>query len=168
MEKNEQTQDQNQQDPQEQQTEDKAVDWEAKYREAVAQSRKWEDRAKENKAARDELDELKKSQMSEAERLQAEAKEAKERAEKLAAELEAEKARAERDKIAVEVAEKAGVPVHFLKGETREEMEAEAEELKAYRENRPPAQVFASDGKKPTHQKADPRSEFDQWIDEKL
>ena len=38
------------------------IDYEAKYREAVAHSREWEKRAKDNKAAADELQQLKEAQ----------------------------------------------------------------------------------------------------------
>ena len=44
------------------------IDYEAKYREAVAHSREWEKRAKDNKAAADELQQLKEAQLSEAEK----------------------------------------------------------------------------------------------------
>ena len=43
------------------------VDWEAKYKEAVAQSRKWEERAKANKDKADKWDAYEPQGMSEAE-----------------------------------------------------------------------------------------------------
>ncbi|RSX47817.1 hypothetical protein [Bifidobacterium castoris] len=49
-------------------TQDASTDWEAKYREAVAQSRKWEDRAKASFADSEELKKLKEAQMSDAEK----------------------------------------------------------------------------------------------------
>ena len=44
------------------------IDYEAKYKEAVAHSRKWEKLAKDNKTAADELQQLKEAQLSEAEK----------------------------------------------------------------------------------------------------
>ena len=44
------------------------IDYEAKYKEAVAHSREWEKRAKDNKTAADELQQLKETQLSEAEK----------------------------------------------------------------------------------------------------
>lgn len=67
-----------------------AIDWEAKYKEAVSHSRDWEKKAKANKAAADELNELKQSQMSEQEKLQSKNAEL----EKELSELRAEKDRA--------------------------------------------------------------------------
>lgn len=49
-------------------TQDASTDWEAKYREAVAQSRKWEDRVKASFADSEELKKLKEAQMSDAEK----------------------------------------------------------------------------------------------------
>ncbi|PWG60853.1 hypothetical protein [Bifidobacterium catulorum] len=48
--------------------EQQPTDWEAKYRETLAHSRKWEQRAKDNSAAAAELEKLKESSLSEAER----------------------------------------------------------------------------------------------------
>jgi len=44
------------------------TDWEAKYKELQAESRKWESRAKENKGAADELEKLRKAAMTEQEK----------------------------------------------------------------------------------------------------
>lgn len=83
------------------------VDWEAKYKEAVEQSRKWEGRAKANKEKADRWDAYQQEGMTEAEKL---AKRA-EAAEARLAEYEAEE---QRRKDAAEVAEKTGVPVSLL------------------------------------------------------
>lgn len=60
---------------------DTPTDWQAKYQETLAHSRKHEQRAKENAAAAKELAELKQAQMTEQQRAEAAASEATERAE---------------------------------------------------------------------------------------
>ena len=83
----------------EQQAEPQApdTDWEAKYKEAVAQSRKWEDRAKANKDKADKWDAYEQEGMSEAEKVA-------QRAERAEAELAQLKADAQRRTDAHEVA----------------------------------------------------------------
>ena len=91
------------------------------------ESRKWEARAKENKSAASELEEIKKAQMSELEKAQAEAEQAKAEAAKLKADME----RKEALKVA---AKQAGVDEELLSlmaGDTTEQINANAETLKA-------------------------------------
>lgn len=98
------------------------VDWEARYKEALAQSRKWEERAKANKAKADRWDEYEQQGMSEAEKLA-------KRAESAEAELAQLRADAQRRTDAEEVARATGVPVGLLLHcADREDMEAFAEE----------------------------------------
>ncbi len=98
------------------------VDWEAKYKEAVAQSRKWEERSKQNKAKADKWDAYEQEGLSEAEKAQ-------KRAEKAEAELAQLKAEAQRAADAKEVAEKSGAPESLLLFcADREAMEAFAKE----------------------------------------
>lgn len=98
------------------------TDWEAKYKEAVAQSRKWEDRAKANKEKADKWDEYEQQGLSEQEKLT-------KRAESAEAELAQLKADAQRRKDAAEVAEATGVPQGLLLHcPDREDMESFAKE----------------------------------------
>lgn len=98
------------------------VDWEARYKEALAQSRKWEERAKANKGKADKWDEYEQQGMSEQEKLA-------KRAESAEAELAQLKAAAQRRTDAEEVAKATGVPVSLLLHcADREDMESFAEE----------------------------------------
>jgi hypothetical protein len=98
------------------------VDWEAKYKEAVAQSRKWEDRAKANRDKAAKWDEYEQQGMSEVEKLT-------KRAESAEAELAQYRAEAQRRSDAEEVAKATGVPVGLLLHcADREGMEALAAE----------------------------------------
>ena len=98
------------------------VDWEARYKEALAQSRKWEERAKANKGKADKWDEYEQQGMSEAEKAQKRADEAE-------AELARLKADAQRHADAAEVSKETGVPVSLLLHcADREDMESFAEE----------------------------------------
>lgn len=81
------------------------IDYEAKYKEAVAHSREWEKRAKDNKTAADELQQLKEAQLSEAEKT---AKHIKELEAKNAA-YEAEK---QQNEWKTQVSKETGVPSH--------------------------------------------------------
>lgn len=99
------------------------VDYEAKWREAVQQSRKWEERAKSNKEKADRWDQYEQEGLSEAEK-------ATKRAEKAEAELEKLKAEGQRQRDAAEVSEETGVPVRLLLHcRDREDMEAFAKEF---------------------------------------
>ncbi len=101
------------------------IDWEAKFKEAQAQSRKWEERAKANKSKADKWDEYEQQGMSEAEKLA-------KRADAAEAELAQLKAEAQRRADAHEVAEANGVPEHLLSFcADREAMEAFAKEYAA-------------------------------------
>lgn len=98
------------------------VDWEAKYKDAVEQSRKWESRAKANKEKADKWDSYEAEGLSEAEKAQ-------KRAEKAEAELAQLKADAQRTADAKEIAAKHGVPESLLLYcADREAMEAFAKE----------------------------------------
>ena len=98
------------------------VDWEARYKEALAQSRKWEERAKANKGKADKWDEYEQQGMSEAEK-------AAKRAEQAEAELAQLKAEAQHRKDAEEVSKETGVPESLLLHcADREGMEALAKE----------------------------------------
>ncbi len=105
-------------------------DWKAEYERLLKHSRTWEDKAKRLADKAKKYDELEAQSMTDAERASA--------AEKRAAEAEAKVAeyerRAERDGIVAEVAEARGVDAEWLSrlaGDTREEVEANADWLKA-------------------------------------
>lgn len=89
-----------------------------------ALSRKNEERAKENEAAAKRLAEIEEANKSEAEKLLARA----EAAEKVIAERDAKEAA---EKLIAEVAKEKGVPANALRGATREDLEAHADELLA-------------------------------------
>jgi predicted RNase H-like nuclease (RuvC/YqgF family) len=114
--------------------ESEGTDWKA-------EARKWESRAKENKTAADEL-----------ERLRAEKEE-------LAGKVSEFQAREERAGWAREVATSAGVPAELIRGETREEMEAHAESLKAFASSLPRGPVVGAQGKTGQVKVADPKRE---------
>lgn len=98
------------------------VDWEAKYKEAVEQSRKWEGRAKANKDKADRWDAQQQEGMTEVEKLT-------KRAEEAEAKLAAYEADAQRRTDAAEVSEKTGVPASLLMHcADRADMEAFAKE----------------------------------------
>lgn len=109
-------------DPAQQQTQP-AVDWEARYREAVEQSRKWEGRSKANADKAKAYDAL-------AEKAEADAKRAADAETELAA-LKAEAAHAAQ---VAQVAEAKGVDADLLaamRADTAEELEAAADKLAA-------------------------------------
>lgn len=83
------------------------VDWEAKYKELQAQSRKWEERAKANKDKADKWDAYEQQGMSEVEKLT-------KRAESAESELAQLRAASQRNADAAEIAESTGVPVSLL------------------------------------------------------
>lgn len=113
------------QEPTEESQGTEQVDWEAKYKELQAQSRKWEERAKANKDKADKWDAYEQEGMSEAEKLA-------KRAESAEAELAQLKADAQRRADAHEIAETNGVPEHLLSFcASREAMEAFAKEYAA-------------------------------------
>ena len=104
------------------------IDWEARYKEAVAQSRKWEERAKANKERADEWDAATK------------------RAESAEAELGKLRESAQHDADAKEVAKETGVPAHLLAFcADRESMEAFAKEYAS--DSKPPAAAPAPDSR---------------------
>lgn len=101
------------------------IDYEAKYREAVAHSREWEKRAKDNKAAADELQQLKEAQLSEAEKTA----------------YEAEK---QQNEWKTQVSKETGVPIALLHGSTLEEMQANGKALADYIAEKTKPKVLAS------------------------
>jgi hypothetical protein len=98
------------------------VDWEAKFKELQAQSRKWEERAKANKDKADKWDAYEQEGMSEVEKLT-------KRAESAESELAQLKAESQRNADAAEIAESTGVPASLLLHcADRADMEAFAKE----------------------------------------
>ena len=100
------------------------IDYEAKYKEAVAHSREWEKRAKDNKTAADELQQLKEAQLSEAEKT---AKHIK-----------------EQNEWKTQVSKETGVPIALLHGSTLEEMQANGKALADYIAEKTKPKVHAS------------------------
>lgn len=105
------------QDPHGQQT---GTDWKM-------EARKWEDRAKANSAKIRELN----TRLSELDG----SKNSLDKALERIADLEAQNKIYAREKLAVDVASELGVQAGLLKGETREELEAHARALLAWRED---------------------------------
>lgn len=87
-----------------------------------AEARKWEDRAKANVSAAEELQQLKDAEKTEVQKAQ-------ERAAQLEKELGSERTA----RLRTEVAAAKGVPASSVTGTTREEMEAAADDLLAWR-----------------------------------
>lgn len=110
------------------------VDWESRYNDLKAHSRKWEDRAKRNEAAAKELAEIKQSQMSEAEK----AAEAVKRAEEAEAAKQEAEAKLARMSLVQKVSSEKNVPSALLQGDTEEELEASADALLAFAGSIPP------------------------------
>lgn len=97
-----------------------ATDWKA-------EARKWESRAKENRGAAEELAKLKESQLADIEKAKAEAAEAKAEADR----LRAEKSRAEAVRAAAGAAGVDADLLSLMAGDSPEEIEANAQVLKA-------------------------------------
>lgn len=119
------------------------IDYEAKYKEAIAHSRKWEKLAKDNKTAADELQQLKEAQLSEAEKTAKRIKEL----EAANAAYEAEK---QRNEWKAQVSKETGVPASLLHGDTLEAMTANAKAIDQYAHPKPkgmPNQGKTPDGK---------------------
>lgn len=124
-----------------------ATDWKA-------MARKWEKQAKENKAAADELAKLKEASMSE-----------QELAAKRAEEVEAQLREAQRKLHIYEAAKTAGIDVSLLermKGDTPEEIAANAEFVKSALGNAPKYPVVTDNGATAPTQKT--RTEIPQII----
>lgn len=105
-----------------------ATDWEAKYREALEQSRKWEARSKANAEKAKAYDAAQKG----AEEGQKAASDAVERAERAEAELAQLRAEKARSGIVAEVAAERKVDpalLALMQGDTREEVEKAADAL---------------------------------------
>lgn len=125
-------------EPVEGESQEQGTDWKA-------EARKWESRAKENLAAAkanetaaQRLAEIEESQKTEAQKVQ----EALEQAQRELAETRLQAARAE-------VAASKGVPVDLLSGGTREELEAAADALIAFRGEPAKGPVIPGQGKQP-------------------
>lgn len=131
------------------------IDWKA-------QSRKWERRAKENIAAAEELQKLKEEQMSEQEKFEA----AYKRVKTLETELQQTKEQEQITRDALEVAEVFGIPRGLITARNREDMEKQAQAIKDFAKSAPSAQVFPTEGKKPTtKQKQSLEQDFNDWFD---
>jgi uncharacterized protein (DUF3084 family) len=108
-------------------------DWKAEAEKIKAEARKWETRAKENSKAAERLAELEDAQKSAEQKA----------AERLAA-AEAKAAELEGRALRLEVAAEKGVPADLLTGATREDLEAAADKLIAFRGEQKPAPISAS------------------------
>jgi len=116
----------------------------AEVKEALDNSRKWESRSKANKT---ELDKA----IARAAELEAQNGE-------LSNKVKEFETKAERSKTIAEVAKEAGVPADALRGDTREELEAHAEVLKAL--IKPSGPVIPGQEKAPNKVGDDPLREF--------
>ena len=96
------------------------------------------------KAKAKELEELKASEMSEAEKAKADAEKQKKRADDLAAQIKAAEKKSEHDALVASVAKEKGVPADFLNGDTKEELEAFADQLSKW--GNPAAPVLGGEG----------------------
>lgn len=101
------------------------IDWEAKYNDLKAQSRKWEARAKENGEKAKKYDEIEQAKKTEAEK----AAEALNRAAEAEKAAEEAKARLELMEVVQKVSQETKVPAALLKGSTEEELKASAKAL---------------------------------------
>ena len=112
-------------------------DWKAEYQKALANSRKWEERAKANKAAASELASIKQSQMTDQEKIA--------NYERRIAELEHA---GEVSEWKQELAAQYQLPTSLLNGNTREELEAQAEAIAVFvKERKKPMVIAQGDGK---------------------
>lgn len=105
-----------------------------------AEARKWEQRAKSNKDAADRIASI------EAEKAQ------------LAEKVTAYETKEQRAQLVSEVSQEAGVPAEVLRGNTREELEAHAEVLKAL--IKPSGPVIPGQERAPQKVEADPVRQF--------
>ncbi len=69
---------------------------------------------------------------------------------------------------AKEVSDTSGVPANLLRGSTKEELMAHADELKAFIGEQPTAPVVPSDGQKPKHKTATTADLFAEALGDKL
>lgn len=127
------------------------VDWEARYKEALAHSRDWEKKAKTNKTAADELERLRESQMSESEK-------AARRTQELEAKVAAYEAEKQQAQWRAQVAEQTGVPADALRGSTLEEMQVHADVLKPLIHPAPKLPVVPDPARHPEGKSADERA----------
>ncbi len=105
-----------------------------------AEARKWEARAKENKSKADKLDELEEASKTALEK-------ATERAQKAESKVAAYELEKQRNDWLDEVAAQTDLPKAILRGNTKEEIEAHAQSLKAYFA-KPSAPVVKNDNMK--------------------
>ena len=113
----------------------------------TAEARKWETRSKANKTALDELTGKYESVTAERDTLSQE----RDALAQKVAEFEAKEQRAT---LAAEISEATGVPAAALRGDTREELEAHADQLKSLISRQPASVPGATT--KPTSAPADP------------
>lgn len=105
-----------------------SVDYEAKYRDAIAQSRKWEERAKASYKDSQELKTLKEAQ----EETAAEAAKLEKKNSELKAQLDSMKAVQQVNEWKQQAAQETGVPAALLRGNTLEELTAHGKALADY------------------------------------
>lgn len=101
-----------------------AIDWQAKYEEAVKQSRKWESRAKENSGKAKQVDEANGELADLRDRMAA---------------LEKENATKGVQLIKAKVSSETGVPAALLTGEDEESIRATADAISAFAASAKPA-----------------------------
>lgn len=127
------------------------TDWKAEAEKLKAESRKWESRAKDNAKAAQRLAEFEEAQKTELQK----AAERAEKAEKQLQQLESER------QIAgwkAEVADATGIPVAALRGSTREELQAHADELKPLLDQSRRGPYVPTPGDMPTTPASDERT----------
>lgn len=124
-------------------TQEETTDWEAKYRDAIAQSRKWEDRAKASYSDTEELKKLKETQAA------ADQQTAK-RIEELERENAAYKSAKQQEEWKAAVSKETGVPAGVLRGTTLEEIQSHAEALQELIHPAPRLPMIADPAKQPS------------------
>ncbi len=138
-----------------------AVDWEAKYREAVRHSREWERRSKANDKAAEQLKEMQQAQMSEAERLKAQLDEQRARADAL-------QAAADRARWVADAARATGLSqdaVALLAASDADGMLESAKALAALTQATPPASpVVGGEGTRLDHSKLKPEGTANDFL----
>lgn len=132
-------------------TETTPIDYETKYKEAVAQSRKWEERAKASYKDSEELKALKESKAAEEQSTAAQLDELKHENEQLkTAQQQAEWKKA--------ASAATGVPIDVLRGNSEEEINAHAAALAALLKQSPKLPTISDPAKAPEGEIADTAS----------
>ncbi|QWT18103.1 hypothetical protein KPC83_02950 [Collinsella sp. zg1085] len=136
---------------------DKEPNYKALYEEAKANARKWEARAKANKDAQAELESTRAASKTDAERIAAleERLSAKERAEA-------------RRTLADEVAKAKHVPAQLLVGDTREAMEAWADEMLQAFKQKPAAKLDAPGTFDRASTNSSPATDFSKFMNDAM